>query len=65
MMRRPCLTTFSFGIPKVRAGDWFKKTYGHEIGEKDEEKAEQQRNTEVMKKELEKQHGVKFDKGGQ
>lgn len=62
MERKPCLVSSSFGMPKERAGDWFKRTYGHDIGEKDEAKAEQQKSLSTMKKELERQYGVGFDK---
>ena len=61
MKRRPCLVSSSFGMPKERAGDWFKKTYGHDIGEKDEEKAEQQRNMDQVKRSLEAKHGIKMN----
>jgi len=34
LCRRIIAPGATFGMPKVRAGDWFKKTYGKELGEK-------------------------------
>jgi len=39
---------------KTFAGDWFKKTYGHDIAKPYEDKARQKTDYETMKRELDK-----------
>lgn len=45
---------------KVFAGDWFKKTYGHEIGEDGETAAEAKRDFEKFANEVKKETGDIF-----
>lgn len=45
----------------VYAGDWYKETYGEEIGQKDLEHADQQRALERERKELSKGYGIAFN----
>lgn len=40
---------------RVFAGDWFKKTYGHDMGEAYEDASRQKKDFETMKRELEKE----------
>ena len=43
---------------KEWAGDWFKKTYGHEMGERDRAYASEQQELDNQVKELKKEHGI-------
>lgn len=43
---------------KVFAGDWFKKTYGHDIGEVYEDKARQQESRKQLEQEFRKNDEV-------
>jgi len=42
---------------KVYAGDWYKKQYGHELGEGSLEKAQQQEDMKTLEKEFRKRTG--------
>jgi len=42
---------------KVFAGDWFKKKYGHDVGEAYDDKARQAEDKKVMERELKRQLG--------
>lgn len=42
---------------KVYAGDWYKKEYGHELGEGSLQKAQQQEDMKILEKEFRKRTG--------
>lgn len=56
MTRR--VTRGFFGGLKTYAGDWFKKQYGHDIGERDANYASEQAALDKQVKELKKDYGI-------
>jgi putative FmdB family regulatory protein len=59
MERRISLPARPMGF-KVWAGDWYKKTYGQEIGERDKNYASEQAKIDKAAKELKKQYGIEI-----
>jgi hypothetical protein len=46
---------------KVWAGDWFKKTYGHDMGERDKAYASEQAALDEQVRQLKRDHGISVD----
>jgi len=57
-MRRIIASTPAFNGFKVWAGDWFKKTYGHDITEGAQRKAKERLEYEKELDNLKKDHGI-------
>lgn len=58
MSRRIGRSEFPRKVGKVWAGDWFKKTYGHDIAERDNAYASEQAALDKEAKSLLKDHGI-------
>lgn len=56
--RRICISEFPNRVGRVWAGDWFKKTYGHEIGERDKAYANEQAKLDREVEEVKKEYGI-------
>jgi len=54
MTRRIGKPSFPKNCNMVRAGDWYKKTYGHELGAGSMEKAQQQEDRKTLEREFRK-----------
>ena len=57
MTRRIGLATFPANCNTVFAGDWFKKTYGHDIGRGYEDKVRQAEDRKTLEREFKKETG--------
>ena len=57
MTRRISVAQFPKEVGKVFAGDWYKKEYGHEIGSNADDKVQQKKDWETLKRESEKERG--------
>lgn len=57
MTRRIGTPSFPSNCNKVFAGDWFKKTYGFEIGEKETTKAEFQKDARLAEQKYKRDMG--------
>ena len=57
MTRRIGKPQFPKTVGKVFAGDWYKKTYGQDVGDAYMEKAQQQESKKILEREFRKQTG--------